>query len=293
MDKKIPVTTIEFINFSAEFLKKKNISEPRLTSELMLCEILNCSRVNLYLNFDKPLNKSETDILKIYLTRRINNEPLQYIFGKASFYGIDLKVNKHVLIPRPETELLVENVLTDIKKDKKTDVSIFEIGTGSGCISISLAKQLESGIINYNIFSIDISEHAISVANENLRMNGLSDKKVRFLVKDIFEIDKLNKNVDYIISNPPYISLSEYDLLEPEIKNNEPDIALTDFGNGLKYYEKIFSIAADENFNGKIFCELGFGQRDKIESLLKEKGLTKYTFYNDYNNIPRIIEAWK
>jgi len=293
MDRSIPVTAVEFINFSADLLKKKNISEPRLTSELMLCEILNCSRVNLYLNFDKPLNKTESDMLKEYLIRRINNEPLQYILGKASFYGFDFKVNKHVLIPRPETELLVENVLTDIKKNNCKEVSGFEIGTGSGCISISLAKMLETEEINYNIVSIDISEHAISVANENLNLNGLSDKKIRFLKKDIFEIEKLNKNVDYIISNPPYVGLSEYNLLEPEIRNNEPDIAVTDFGNGLKYYERIFSIAADKNFKGKVFCEMGFGQKDKIESLLREKGFTDYSFYNDYNNISRIVKAEK
>lgn len=293
MDRSIPVTAVEFINFSADLLKKKNISEPRLTSELLLCDILNCTRVNLYLNFDKPLNKSESDILKEYLIRRINNEPLQYILGKASFYGFDFKVNKHVLIPRPETELLVENVLTDIKKNDSKEVSVFEIGAGSGCISIALAKLLEAEKINYNIFSIDISEPAVGVAKENLILNGLNDKKIRFLRKDIFEIEKLNKNVDYIISNPPYVGLLEYNLLEPEIRNNEPDIAVTDFGNGLKYYERIFSIAADENFNGKVFCEMGFGQKDKIESLLREKGFKNYSFYNDYNNIPRIVKAEK
>ena len=140
--------------------------------------------------------------------------------------------------------------------------------------------------------SSSITSCAIT-SKENLILNGLYDKKIRFLKKDIFEIEKLNKNVDYIISNPPYVGLLEYNLLEPEIRNNEPDIAVTDFGNGLKYYERIFSIAAGENFNGKVFCEMGFGQKEKIESLLREKGFKNYSFYNDYNNIPRIVKAEK
>lgn len=293
MDKVIPVTTIEFINFSSELLKKKNISEPRLTSELMLCEIMKCSRVNLYLNFDKPLKKSESDVLKEYLKRRISHEPLQYIFGKTSFYGLDIKVNRHVLIPRPETELLVEYILKDIKDSRKSDVSLFEIGTGSGCISLAIAKQLNADNINYNIYSIDISEEATKVANENLLLNELNNNKIRFLTKDLFEIDRLNKSIDYMVSNPPYISLYDFNQLEPEVKDFEPDFALTDFKTGFKYYEKIFNVAADENFRGKIFCEIGFGQKDSIETLLKKQGFENYNFYNDYSNIPRVVKAEK
>ena len=293
MDKSKPVTTIEFINFSAELLKEKNISEPRLTSELMLCEIMNCSRVNLYLNFDKPLKKSESDLLKDYLNRRIGHEPLQYIFGKTSFYGLDIKVNSKVLIPRPETELLVEYILKDIKESGKSEVSMIEIGSGSGCISVALAKQLETMNVNYNIFSIDISSDATEVANENLRLNDLSSNKIRFITKDLFEIERLHKSVDYIISNPPYISLNEFEKLDSEVKDHEPDFALTDFNDGLKYYRKIFSIAAEDNFKGKVFCEIGFGQKDSIESIVKSKGFNNCIFYNDYNDIPRIVKSEK
>lgn len=293
MDKKEPVTTIEFINFCAELLKENNISDPRLTSELLMCEIMNCSRVNLYLDFDKPLKKTESDQLKEFLDRRIGHEPLQYISGKTSFYGLDIKVNSKVLIPRPETEQLVEHILKDIKESGKSDVSLIEFGAGSGCISIAIAKQLESMNINYSIFSIDISNDAVEVANENLRLNELSSSKVRFITKDLFEIERLNKSVDYIISNPPYISLNEFTKLESEVKDHEPDFALTDFNDGLKFYRKIFSIAADDNFKGKVFCEIGFGQKDSVESIIKSKGFKNYFFYNDYNDIPRIIKTEK
>lgn len=289
----VPVTTIEFINFCTDLLKRKNISEPRLTSELILCEIMNCSRVNLYLNFDKPLKKSESDLLKEYLNRRISHEPLQYIFGKTSFYGIDIKVNRNVLIPRPETELLVEHILNDIKESGRSEISIFEIGAGSGCISIAIAKKLQELNISYIIYSIDISEKAIITANENLRINCPDEKKVKFITKDLFEIKKLNKGIDYIISNPPYISHEEYKKLEPEVRDFEPDSALTDFKNGLRYYEKIFSIASDESFKGKIFCEIGYGQKEEVESIVKLNGFKNYFFSNDYNNIPRVLKAMK
>lgn len=140
---------------------------------------------------------------------------------------------------------------------------MIEIGSGSGCISVALAKQLETMNVNYNIFSIDISSDATEVANENLRLNDLSSNKIRFITKDLFEIERLNKSVDYIISNPPYISLNEFEKLDSEVKDHEPDFALTDFNDGLKYYRKIFSIAAEDNFKGKVFCEIGFG-RTKI-----------------------------
>ena len=289
----IPVTILDFINFSSDLLKRKNISEPRLTSELMLCGILNCRRMNLYLEFDKPLKRSETELLKSFLKRRISREPLQYILGNASFYGVEIKLNKHVLIPRPETELLVENVLIDIRNNERSEVTLFEIGSGSGCISIALAKQLEKEKIKYNIFSIDISEKAIAAAKENRLLNDISDVNLKFIVKDVMQIEKLNRSFDYIISNPPYISFSEFKLLEPEVKDFEPDLALTDFNNGLRFYEKIFSIATDASFIGKIFCEIGAGQQERIELLLKEKNFSRYSFIKDYSNIPRIVKAEK
>ncbi|MBS1551493.1 MAG: HemK family protein methyltransferase, partial [Bacteroidetes bacterium] len=134
----IPNSVSEFIKVSEKILKEKKINDARLNAELMLCDVLNCSRVDLYLNFDKPLTKDEIRTFKNYMQRRIKHEPLQYILGKTSFYGFDIMVNEKVLIPRQETELLVEKVLNDIKSRSLKDVSVFEIGTGSGCIAIAL-----------------------------------------------------------------------------------------------------------------------------------------------------------
>jgi len=283
----------EFINLSVNLLEDKKISDARLNAELMLCNILNCKRLDLYLNFEKPLNYEEIQKYEMFLQRRLKYEPVQYILGKTEFYGIEFLVNNKVLIPRQETEILVEKLIEDIKSSGLKKVKLFEIGTGSGCISIALAKNLIAGNIEVEIFSIDISGDAIEVANENLKINGLESSNLRFYEKDLFEIQKLNKDFDYIISNPPYISRKEFDKLEVEVKDYEPEISLTDNADGLKYYEKIFQIASDNLFTGKVFCEIGFGQRESIEKIIKKNNFTNYTFYNDYNNIHRVIEVRK
>lgn len=293
MQNNVPVTLLDFLNYSTKLLKEKNISDARLNVELMLCEVLKCDRVKLYLNFEKPLSASEINIFREYLKRRLSREPIQYILEKTSFYGFEFKVNRKVLIPRPETELIVEKIINDIKENKKEKVSIFEIGTGSGCISITLAKILESENIKYDIFSIDKSKDAIEIANQNLQLLVHGESKVKFYLKDVFEINKLTKNFDYIVSNPPYISNEEYKSLEPEVRNFEPDVALTDFGTGLKFIERIILISSDKEFTGKVFCEIGFGQRHHVELLLEENGINDYLFYDDYSGINRILEIRK
>lgn len=260
---------------------------------MLLCHVLNCDRVTLYLNFDKPLKPDETDLLIKFLERRISHEPLQYILGKTSFYGYDIKVNKSVLIPRPETELLVERILRDIEDKHKSSVSIFEIGTGSGCIPIALAKSLIKKDINFEIFSIDISGEAIKTAKENLDLNRLNIPEVRLAVKDVFEIEKLKKDFDYIVSNPPYISEKEYELLDKDVLDSEPRIALTDSADGLNFYKRIFRIASDNGFTGKLFLETGYGQKGDIEKLLDGNKFSEFKFHKDYNDIYRILEVTK
>ncbi len=293
MGNNIPVTLTEILNHSVKLLKEKDIRDARLNTELMLCDILKCDRVNLYLNFEKPISKNEAALFREYLRRRLTLEPLQYILGKTSFYGFEFIVNKSVLIPRPETELLVEKILSDITEKKKENVSIFEIGTGSGCISIALAKMLEHENINFDIFSIDKSKEAIDTANQNFKLNNLEGKQIKFYMKDVFEINKLTRHYDYIVSNPPYIAIDEFIELDAEVKDYEPDFALTDFGNGMKFYERIFRIASDNDFSGSVYCEIGFGQRSKTEELLEEYKFSNYTFYKDYSGTDRILEVTK
>lgn len=287
------MTINDALNYSTALLKKNKIKDARLNAELMLSEVIKYDRMNLYLNFEKPLSHAESAEFESFLQRRLKNEPLQYIFGKAHFYGMEFIVSKDVLIPRQETELLVERILDDIKKVKKDSLKLFEIGSGSGCISISIAALLEKENVACEIFSIDNSKEAVNVAVRNSEALLGKDHRIKFYVKDVFEINRLTKSFDYIVSNPPYISLEDFKGLDPEVNEFEPMNALTDNGDGLKFYERIFSIASDDIFKGKIFCEIGFGQRQNLEKLLTEKNFSNYKFYKDYGNIDRILEVQK
>lgn len=293
MQKQKPVNVTDFLNITSGLFEEKKIKNPRLNAEILLSGILNCSRLELYMNFEKPLTETEIDSFRASVRRRLNHEPLQYISGKTSFYGIEFEVNRDVLIPRQETELLVERILDDIRLRKLKNVKIFEIGAGSGCISISVAKNLQKYDTEYEIISVDISENAVKTAVRNLKSNDLDNGKVRFLVQDIFETEKLPGKYDYIVSNPPYISLKDYETLDSEVREYEPRLSLTDNGSGLKFYERIFRIGSDVDFNGKIFCEIGFGQKDEIEKIINGYNYKEHAFYKDYSEIYRIAEAEK
>ena len=283
-------TLLEILNYSTDLLEKKNISDARLNVELMMTGVLKCDRVKLYLDFDKPLSKEEINSFKVLLKRRLNKEPLQYILGKTNFYGYDLVVNKNVLIPRPETEILVEKVLEDINSSKKKSVKIFEIGAGSGCISIALSKELSKIGIEHHIKVIDNSKGAIEVAKENKELNSVEEERIEFSTKDLFRINSIDDNYDYIISNPPYISREEYNKLDDEIKNYEPKNSLSDGEDGFKFFKKIFSLLNDYKYKSKMFCEIGNNHKYELESMLKEMGIEDFTFFEDYNKVYRILK---
>jgi release factor glutamine methyltransferase len=273
---------LEAIELSADYLKKKGIEEARLNAELMLADILGMKRLNLYLNFDRPLSENEKELYREYLTRRSKFEPLQYILGYTEFFGLKIFVNQNVLIPRPETELLVETIIKHYKSDSA--MSILDIGTGSGAISIALAKNL-----NCNITAIDISTKALETARYNADFNNVLDK-IQFKEVDILNHTFDLPKYDIIVSNPPYVSKDEYLTLQNEIKNFEPLIAVTDNFDGLLFYKKISEFGKLHlNNNGKLFFELGKGQFDAVKSIMQEKGYSNIEIVKDYSNIERII----
>jgi release factor glutamine methyltransferase len=274
-------------------LEENQIEDARLNAELLMCDVLDYSRIDLYLNFNKPLNDVEIRKFESFVDSRIRREPLQYILGKTEFYGYEILLNKKVLIPRPETEILTEKVLEDILTSGKKYVSILEIGTGSGCIVIALAKELDKAGIDYKIVSIDNSEDALEIALRNCELNSIYMSKVRLILKDFFSIRTLKGNVDYIISNPPYISKEEYNLLQPEVKNYEPAHSLTDFSDGFSFYRKIFELAGNENFKGKILCEIGYDGKEKLLNLIETGKIGHMEFFKDLGGIDRIIKAEK
>ncbi|CAN5411072.1 peptide chain release factor N(5)-glutamine methyltransferase [soil metagenome] len=278
-------TVLEILKLTADHFSRKNIPEARLNAEMLLCYVLNCNRMKLYLDFDKPLQMSEINAYRELVRRRQIHEPVQYIIGKASFYKSDFVVNKNVLIPRAETEILVEEFLKEVKGTEK-QLNILEIGTGSGCISISIAKELNAARMKFSIQSTDISEDALKVAREN-ETAILGESIIDFKSEDIFSLSKIEEKFEYVISNPPYISKQEHSDLEKNVKDFEPEIALTDNEDGMKFYKKIIELS--KGTGRKIFFEIAYNAKDKLESLLKAESISGYKFVKDHSGNYRVL----
>ena len=280
------LTVLEAINLSTEFLGKRNIESPRINAELLLAHTLSCKRLDLYLSYDRPLNEDEVNIYREFIRRRSKYEPLQYIIGKVEFFGLEFIVNPSVLIPRHETEILVETIINSFKKED--NLKILDIGVGSGNISVSVAKHLH----NSKITATDISEQALATAKNNAEMNSVSEK-INFINHNILK-DDLNEEFDIIVSNPPYISEKEFPELKDELKVYEPKSALTDFSDGLNYFKVISSKAKGllKN-NGKIFFEVGQGQSEDVEKILRENNFKEILIVKDYLKIDRVISGEK
>ena len=277
---------LDILNYATNLLTEEGIKNPRLNVEMMLTSVLKCDRIKLYLNFDMPLNQKEIIEFKSILKRRINHEPLQYILKKTSFYGYDISLNNSVLIPRQETEILVETFLNAIDKIDNRDIRILEIGTGSGCISIAVANELKKRNRDYHIKSIDISSEAIKVAENNKIAQ--NSENLEFEVKDMLDIKNFN-DFDYIITNPPYISLAEYNKLDQEILKYEPEIALTDKSDGCTFYRHILKKLKATSSKCKIYFEIGNDIKENLELLLDSLKLSNCLFIKDYNGLYRIL----
>jgi len=278
------ITVLEVIKLSTEYLQKKGVESPRANAEILLAEILKCKRLELYLAFDKPLAENEVQIYREAIRKRGLRIPLQYIIGTVEFYGLKLIVNEYVLIPRTETELLVEKIVNE--SDKSANLNILDIGSGSGNISLSISKNLP----NSKVVAIDISENALAVAKQNAELNTLQDK-VEFRLFDIIK-DDLNSlgKYDLIVSNPPYVSENDYDNLEPELKNHEPKIALSDNSDGVSFYKHILE-TSDQLLNkpGKIYFELGIDQSAQVRKYFEQNNYVNIKITKDYSGIDRII----
>ncbi len=247
---------LEILNWSTSFIEKKNIEDAKYKVELLLAQVLELDRFQIYLNFDRPMSKLERENFKTLLNRLANNEPIQYILGKWDFYGYSFCVDKNVLIPRPETEELVEKIIKYVKKMNILDkINIIDIGTGSGAIIISLYNELkkelnEKDFNNINFIASDISQKALEIAKINAN---LYNANINFITSNLFESIE-EENIDILISNPPYVSLSDYNELKKEIFF-EPKIAITDNKDGLYFYNELLKEVKDRDIS-KAFFEI-------------------------------------
>ncbi len=274
-------------------------------TEILFSEILNCDRLSLYFNKDTNLGRDAGFFIARALKKRIGGEPLEYVLGKTEFMGLEFKVNADVLIPRPETEILVEAVLKMVTKtprhqdtrapghkdtriQRHQDTRILDIGTGSGCIAISLAKLLPEA----KITATDISTEALQVARANAILNKVEDR-IEFIYSDLFLNYKLQtNNYELIISNPPYVSTGEIDSLQAEVKC-QPRIALEAGADGLDFFRRIIAQAPEYlKPKGLLVMEMGFSQKEKIENILQDSGnFNIIEIIKDYSNIDRVIVA--
>lgn len=280
---------LELITWGTSYLAEQGIDEARLTIELLLSHVLKLKRIQLYTNFDRPLIDSELAELKRLLLRRRNREPLQYIIGEAEFMGLRIFVDPRVLIPRPETELLTEHVITECKhrSEQGNSVRILEIGTGSGCIAVALAAALPL----VSVTSIDRSAGALELAQKNAEFHSLTDR-IRFRHQDFLSDPSMDEKFDIIISNPPYISMHEYELLEPEVKNFEPKIALADGGDGLTFYKRMAKKGSGLlNPGGKIAVEHAFDQSATVQKIFHDAGWNKIESMKDFSGHDRYVTA--
>ncbi len=281
-------TILSLIQWSETYLAEKGIESPRLNAEQMLAAALGCKRIDLYTRFDKPLVQEELDVYKKLFLRRLNREPLQYILGSAEFYGRRFSVRPGVLIPRPETEHLVESAMEVLREQEIKSPRILDIGTGSGCVAVTLAAEIEDALI----VAVDNSEDALAVARENAvvySMNGRVDfKNVNILDPDT----TLPRGGTFhiVVANPPYIPKNEWEELPDEIKVHEPKSALTDDSDGLKYLKRLAELAPDIlEKNGWLLCEVGYDQAENVQMFFQSSGAREVRCWKDLSGINRIV----
>ncbi|WP_027128673.1 peptide chain release factor N(5)-glutamine methyltransferase [Fusobacterium perfoetens] len=277
---------IEILSKSIQYLKKFGVENARIDTEYIFAYVLNVKRNSLMLNFNREITKEEKEKIREFLIRRgKRREPLQYILKEWEFYGLPFIVDERVLIPRPDTEILVEEckfLLEEIENPK-----ILDIGTGSGAIAISLAKLYP----NAKVIGVDISSEALEIANKNKELNNTIN--VEFILSDVFE--KISeKDFDLIVSNPPYISIDEYKELMPEVKNYEPRLALTDNGDGYYFYKKISKEAFEYlKKGGYLAFEIGYNQGEEVSEIMKKDGYDVKGVIRDYGDNQRVVVGRK
>ena len=286
------MTVLELLNWSTHCLEKNQIENARLNAELLLARSLNLSREGLYMNLRSQLQEGDKEDLKRLIQRRISGEPLQYILEHQEFWSIDLKVDPRVLIPRPETELLVEQSLFILSEStSKRKPFILEIGTGSGAIAIAMAKERK----DIFLVATDLSREAILLAKENARSAGVQNQ-VEFVNGDLFEpFCVLEKKglFDLILSNPPYLHRHEIQTLAKEVKDYEPMMALDGGEDGLEFYRRFISqVPFYLRPGGWLLLEVGQGQSPRVTEMMEETG---HFFHPesvpDLSGIERVVKA--
>lgn len=281
-------TIVKILDWTINFFTEKGLESPRLDAEFLLCEVLECERITLYVNFDKPLKEEELTKYKEFIVRRAKNEPLAYIMGYKYFMNYKFEVNKDTLVPRPETEILVEH-LNNVLKVNEEAIKFLDIGTGSGAIICSLLDLVP----NSKGVAVDISEGALKVATTNAINLGVRDRFTP-LVSDLFTNlgkEKEEGLFDLIVSNPPYIAKEILKTLAKDVQK-EPQGALNGGEDGLDFYRNITKQAKSYlKPEGVLAFEIGFDQGKDVKELCEKAGFEIVVIAKDYAHLDRMVFA--
>jgi len=276
------MTITESLIDAAKKLRDAGVAQPEREAASLLMFTLDRDRTFLFAHSEYMLTDGELQRHESYLARRSKREPFQHIVGKQEFYGLDFEVSPDVLIPRPETELLVETVIEFLKE--KENARVCEIGTGSGCIVVAVLH----GVPEASAVAVDISDKALAIAQRNAQSNGVTDR-IDFQLSDIFA-DITDQRFDVIVSNPPYIPARDIAGLQSEVRDFDPIIALTDGGDGLSIIRRIVADAPRYlKQNGALAMEFGFGQAVEVAAMFDQQTWNEPLILDDLNGIERVV----
>jgi len=275
-----------------EYFTEKCIDLPRLNAELLLSHVLSMKRIELYTQFNKPVTSQQLDQLHDLIKRAGQNEPVAYLIGKTEFYSLEIDITADCMIPRPETELLVERAIEFLRSRRDAQL-VCDLCTGCGCIAVAIAKNFS----NARIIATDISDSALKVAATNIKKHRL-ENRITLLAGDLFEplVPQIDtEKFDLIVCNPPYVSASEFEALAKNVKDYEPKLSLFAGTDGMDIHRRIIEIA--DSFlkpDAALMLEIGYAQGQAIRQLLEQKGaFGEIKIEKDFNNNDRIALARK
>ncbi len=272
----------EVLRLSIQYLQEKHVSSSRLVAEILLSYVLKINRMDLYVQFECPLEEKELSVFRVLLQRAARQEPVEYILGHVSFYGLDLSLTSDVLIPRQETEILVDRAAHILEQEDLREKELWDLCTGSGCIGLSLKKKFPELQVTLS----DLSTSAISVAENAARTHQL---QVDFLQGDLLTPFE-GKKAHYIFCNPPYISMQEYEELSVSVKKFEPKMALVGGSTGLEFYERLATqLPLHTHPGAKVFLEIGYLQGKDVDQIFSDSCWVSKRLEQDWSGKDRFF----
>lgn len=279
------MTIAEALKEASANLRAESVHNDLLDAQTLLAHALNCDRTHLIVHFNQQLTDEQQNSYQALIARRATGEPLQYITGQQEFFGLPFIVTPAVLIPRPETEILVEEVIRLAQLHHWTNPVIVDAGTGSGCIAVTLARELAGA----QVIATDISTEALAVARRNAELNGVADR-IHFLHSDWLDALPAETVADFIVSNPPYVAVQEMPTLQREVREWEPALALTDQSDGLTCYRRLLAdVPARLKTGGYFLCELGHTQSEAVSVLADQAVWAEPQLLDDLQGIARTL----